>query len=265
MVHSSLSSLGYVEGGAERVCKALMETVTEKGVLMMSSFNHGDPFLKGGPGYYSPKETPTKNGIVPDTFWRMNGVYRSLNPTHPFAVWGNEARRYVENHHKVLTMGEDSPLHLLEKKEGKIVLISAPSANTFHHTVEMTNDVPCLGKRIEEYPVKLPDGRMVKCRTWGWRNGECPITDKGRYLKIMKQKGLIREGKIGNAHVLIFKMKDCRMVIEKFLKGKTKNFDGCQSCHIQPRIVSETVESDWDEKSRKVKSNTTAFIGYAKE
>ena len=66
-------------------------------------------------------------------------------------------------------MGENSPLHLLEKEGGKVILIDYPNANTFHYGVEMANNVPCLGKRTEEYPVKFPNGRMVRCRTW---NGE---------------------------------------------------------------------------------------------
>ncbi|HEX67879.1 MAG TPA: AAC(3) family N-acetyltransferase, partial [bacterium] len=261
MVHSSLSSFGYVKGGAKTVIKALMEVVTKKGVLMMPSFNHYNVFKEGGPGYYSPKETPTTNGKIPDTFWRMKGVYRSLNPSHPFAVWGRNAKSYVKNHHKVLTMGENSPLHLLEKEGGKVILIDCPNANTFHHVVEMTNNVPCLGKRTEEYPVKLPNGRMVRCRTWGWRNGSCPITDKGIYIEEMKRRGLIKEGKIGNAEVLVFKMKDCRKVIEEFLKGKIKGIPGCRSCNIRPRTVKATVESDWDDEKKRVKPDTTAFIG----
>ena len=88
MVHSSLKSFGFVKGGAQTVVGALMEVVTSEGTLMMPSFNHGAPFEEGSPGYYSPIETPTTNGIIPDTFWRIKGVYRSLNPTHPFAAWG---------------------------------------------------------------------------------------------------------------------------------------------------------------------------------
>lgn len=36
-VHSSLSSFGYVEGGAETVIEALMECVTTKGSIFMPS------------------------------------------------------------------------------------------------------------------------------------------------------------------------------------------------------------------------------------
>ncbi len=245
MVHSSLLSLGYVEGGATMVCKALMETISEKGILMMPTFNHGAPFQKGGPGYYSPRETPTINGIVPDTFWRMKGVYRSLNPTHPFAAWGEKAKGYVKNHHKVTTMGEGSPLHLLEKNNGKILLLGVDyHPNTFHHTVEMTNDVPCLGKRTREYPVKLPNGKLVKLRTWSWREKSCPINDSVEYAEVMIKNGLEKRIRLGTGEAILFKMSDCRKVIEGLLKKGIKGFPCCKGCKIQPKIYPETVKSD---------------------
>ena len=40
-VHSSLSSFGYVEGGAETVIEALMECVTEQGSIFMPSLCFG--------------------------------------------------------------------------------------------------------------------------------------------------------------------------------------------------------------------------------
>ncbi len=261
IVHSSLSSIGYVKGGARAVCEALMELIGNQGILMMPSFNQGVIFEKNPKAYFSPPETPTIDGAIPDTFWRMKGVYRSLNPTHSFAVWGKDAIEFVKDHHKVLTMGTNSPLHLLEKQGGKIVLIDTPSANTFHHVVEMTNNVPCLGKRTEEYPVKLPSGKFVKVRTWGWRNGTCEITDKAVYFDYMLKHNLLKKGKLGNASVYVLDMKVCRKVIENFLKGKIKRYPGCKKCKIRPRKTPHTVESDWDQIHQKVKPDTPAFTG----
>jgi len=259
ILHSSLASLGYVNGGPKAVCRAVMELVTDKGVVMMPSFNHGKAFEETG--YYSPLESRTTNGAVPDIFWRMKNVFRSLNPTHAAAVWGKNARSYVEGHHRVLAMGEGSPLHLLEKNGGKVVIIDVPSANTFHHIVEMTNNVPCLGKRTEEIPVKLPSGKLVKCRTWGWRNGQCPISDAGVYRDIMRKKGMLKEGRIGTADVLVFRMSDCREVIERLLKGEVKGFAGCKTCKIKPGVRPNTVKSDWDNDKKAVKPDSTAFTG----
>ena len=45
MVHSSLSSLGYVCGGAQTVIRALLETVTREGTIVMAteSWKNFDP------------------------------------------------------------------------------------------------------------------------------------------------------------------------------------------------------------------------------
>ena len=261
IVHSSLSSIGFVRGGAKTVCEALMELVGKNGVLMMPSFNHGKIFGENKDAFFSPVETPSINGVIADAFWRMKNVFRSLDPTHSFAVWGKNAKEYVRNHHKVLTMGKGSPLELLERNNGKIVLIDALDSNTFHHVVETTNNVACLGKRQQEYPVKLPSGEIVKIRSWTWRNGTCEITDKSAYMKFMLKHNLLKKGKIGNADVFVIDMKVCRKIIEKFLKGKIKGYPGCKTCAIRPKTDIWTVESDWDEKNSRVKKNSSAFTG----
>ena len=38
-VHSSLSSIGFVEGGALTVINALMEVISEEGAMVMSAYN----------------------------------------------------------------------------------------------------------------------------------------------------------------------------------------------------------------------------------
>jgi aminoglycoside 3-N-acetyltransferase len=245
MVHSSLKSFGNVEGGATTVIAALMQALTPTGTLLMPSFNHGAPFQPGGVGYYHPLETPTSNGAIPDTFWRLPGVYRSLNPTHPFAAWGKQARRYTEFHHRTLTMGLGSPLGVLYADDGFCLLIGVGYlANTFHHTVETLLGVPCLGQRTEAYPVRLPDGRQVMGRTWGWRERLCPLTDATRYQDDMQ--GLHREVLVGQSLFTFFRLRDCFEVVARLLAEGKAGFPPCSRCPIRPRLVPETVVSDWD-------------------
>lgn len=247
MVHSSLSSFGWVEGGAMTVIQALMDAVGLEGTILMPSFNHGAPFQEGGAGYYDPLQTPTTNGAIPDTFWRLPGVHRSLNPTHPYAAWGRHAKRYIEMHHETLTMGEDSPLGLLAREGGyQLNLGTTHSASTAKHVAETMKRVPCLGFRTEQYPVKLPDGKVTMHRTWSWRSKACPLTDSGEFIECeMERRKLQRRDKIGDATVTFFKLWDFIEVVWDLLEHGYGGYPPCSKCTIRPRRTSATVESDW--------------------
>jgi len=249
IVHSSLSSFGRVEGGPHTVIEALMEVLTPDGTLMMPSFNHGAAFREGGPGYYNPMETPTTNGAIPDAFWRRSDVYRSLDPTHPFAAWGKKAHEYIQHHHRTLTMGPDSPLGLLFKDDGSCLLVGVGyNANTFHHVVEMSLLAPCLGQRTEAYDVVLPDGRRVEGRTWGWRESKCPHNDTAPYAGEMEASGLHRKVQVANSWLTFFRLGDCYQVISENLLTGRDGFPPCSECPIRPRLVPCTVPSDWDKE-----------------
>ncbi len=260
MVHSSLKSFGHVEGGASTVVAALMEVLSPDGTLLLPSFNHGAPFHAGGPGLFDPTQTPTANGAIPDYFWRMLGVFRSLNPTHAFAAWGKHAQRYTALHHRTLTMGSKSPLGLLYADDGYGLLLGVGyHANTFHHMVEMTTGAPCLGRRTEAYPMLLPDGRRVEGRTWGWRAQACPITDHAIYAAEMETRGLQTEVLIGSSRVILFRLRDCFELIAKMLREGQNGFSPCRECPIRPRHVPQTTPSDWDSRQQRLKPDSPAW------
>ena len=262
MVHSSLSSFGHVGGGAPTVIAALMQVLTPEGTLLMPSFNHGKAFAAGGEGCFDPLTTPTTNGAIPHAFWRMPGVWRSLHPTHAFAAWGKNARRYIEFHHRTLTCGPDSPLGLLGREGGRGLLLGVDyRSNTFHHVVEMTTGAPCLGRRTSTLPVKLPDGRMVEGRTWSWREKGCPITDATRYAGMMERRGLQRHTTIGAARVICFRLKDCFDVIAELLAEGIDGLPPCARCPIRPREAERTAVSDWDDARQCLKPDSPAW-GY---
>lgn len=260
VVHSSLSKFGQVEDGAPTVIAALMSILTERGTLLMPTFNHGEPFEDDGAGYFDPTQTRTINGIIPDTFWRMPNVWRSLDPTHPVAAWGRNAEAYVREHHHTLTMGPQSPLGRLHADGGYALLLGVDyRANTFHHVVETILNSPCLGKRTEAYPVQLPDGRRVMGRTWGWRNARCPITDPGRYAEAMQARGAHRQMQIGQATATFFKLSDCFAVVADLLQHGLDEAPPCHHCPVRPRQVAATVPSDWDEARQEPREGSVAW------
>jgi len=185
---------------------------------------------------------------IPDAFWRMPNVRRSLDPTHPIAAWGLNAERFVKHHHRTLTMGPQSPLGLLYAAGGYGLLLGIDyTYNTFHHVVETTLDAPCLGKRTEAYPVLLPNGQRILGRTWGWREHPCPFTDENRYGALLAEHGLQRQVLIGACLVTLFKLQDCFQVLAELLQQGWGDLRPCQRCPIRPRTVEQTVSSDWDD------------------
>ena len=136
MVHSSLSKLGNVEGGADTVIDALIEVVGSNGTILMPAFNQGRAYWAGD--IFNPSSTPTVNGTIPECFRKRGGVLRSLNPTHSFAAWGKNAARYTADHLESGCMGVDSPLHRLMQDGGYCLMLGTDFAhNTFHHAVEI--------------------------------------------------------------------------------------------------------------------------------
>ena len=260
MVHSSLSSFGRVPGAAEAVIAALQDVVTPDGTIMMPSFNHGRVYKQDPPSCYDPLTTPTTNGRVPDTFWRQEGVFRSWHPTHAFAAWGRCARRYTQAHHRALTCGPGSPVGLLGADGGYGLLLGVRwNANTYHHVVEMSTAAPCLGRRTIELPMKLPDGRTVRARTWGWRRAGCPITDRARYGEMMESRGLTRQSTIGRCRAKLFRLKDCYDLLAELFGNGWMEAPPCSRCPIRPGVAAETVPSDWDEQRHCLKSDSPAL------
>ena len=241
IVHSSLKSFGYVEGGADTVIDVLMELVTEEGTLLFPSFNHGAPYSAGD--IYDVTCTPTTNGKIPDTFWRRPGVSRSINPTHAFAAWGKNQERYTKDHQKTSAMGPDSPLGRLMEDGGYCLLLGTGyRSNTFHHQVECCEGVPCLRLRGEKYPVRLADGTEMMAHTWSWRNGRCPINDAAGYAPLMAQ--VDRSARIGDATVNLYKLSEGYEVIARCLKEGWNGNPPCSECSIRPRVNQWTVEEE---------------------
>ncbi len=258
VVHSAYGSLGGVEGGPQEVVSLLIGHVAEKGLLMMPSFNFPYYMGKSNDEYFDVRNTPSAVGIIAEEFRKNPEVVRSLNPSHSVAVYGKNNFHWVKDHHKTVTFSEDSPLGKLEKADGYALLIHCPGSVSFMHVVEMTNQVHCLGQRTEEYNTKLPNGKVVPTRTWGWRDGHCIGYREAEIFDYMRKRGLITEVMVRHSLWQCFKLSDYRKAYEKVVMHSKC---GCIQCKNAPRQVKQTTISDWDNANNAVRSNTTAFTG----
>ncbi len=140
MIHSSLSSLGYVEGGALCVIKAFKKIVGNKGNILMPSFpatGYNFDYMSDSP-IFNVRETPSQMGVITETFRNMKGVMRSLHPMDPVCVFGPLANWYTSEHFgQLVPHNEKSPFKKLVSRKGKIVLLGVKLESvTNFHTIE---------------------------------------------------------------------------------------------------------------------------------
>lgn len=233
-VHSSLSALGYVEGGAEAVVAALLATIGPEGTLMVPTFNHmARAAFDDDREIFDPRTTRSISGAITEVVRRRPDAFRSLHPTHPYAAIGPQARWLTAEHLELKTFDDRSPLGKLSAVGGKIVLLGVGmNCNTAAHIAETKANAPCLGYRRNRRLVRLEDGRVVAA--WGvvWRGeGSCRIEWQAIEGE-MRRRGLIRDTRIGQAHVMLMRGRDMLDTTYELA------LDFCPSCPVRPQDVT---------------------------
>lgn len=217
-VHSSLKSLGYVDGGAAAVIGALQDAVGPEGTLLVPTY-----YLPAGTvkatceleGYvFDLNSHGTNMGRLPETFLAQAATHRSLHPTHSVSAWGRHAQYLTEAHHRAPSIfGDGSPWQRFVGIEGAKVLGLGVSMGpvTFYHVVEdalgdafpvpvweeRTYSIPCVDREGGRWEVPVrPFAAEVSARRIDYTARE----DVREYFRIeFERAGLRTTGKVGDA------------------------------------------------------------------
>jgi aminoglycoside 3-N-acetyltransferase len=173
IVHSSLSSLGRVHGGAATVTESLRRAVGPEGTLIVPAFTPqvADPVpdCRGVPDAASrarreavrtfTPELASPMGAVAEAVRTLPGAVRSAHPQASVAAVGARAREIVADQPLNFAVGRASPFARLAALGGSILLVGVGhNRNSFLHHAESLTAEPRLKQR--RFPM-LVDGERV--------------------------------------------------------------------------------------------------------
>src|SRR5712691_8019206 len=159
LVHSSLSALGNIQGGARTLVEALLAWVSGH-ALSMPTFTYCYPDRTGKAPVFEVATTPSVVGVVTDYFWRQPNVVRSLHPTHSLACVGPGSLELCKGHELTDTpCGSGTPFQRLVERDCGVLMFGATmDTYTLFHTAEDEAQVPYLYEP-QPYVLKTKDQR----------------------------------------------------------------------------------------------------------
>ena len=201
LIHSSVKSLGEVEGRGEGFLLALLDYF-KPGLVAFPTLSWD--LVHAKQPVFSVRDTPSTTGVLPELFRKLPGVRRSLHPTHSIAAAGPDAEAFLAGHETF-----DSPAHRnspwgkLYDRNAKILFVGASIvSNTFLHGVEEWLPVPgMLTETAENLIVFDYEGNRIEVPSRRHTGGH------SNYYGLMEEPfrscGALSEGKLCDAHVIV--------------------------------------------------------------
>jgi aminoglycoside N3'-acetyltransferase len=210
-VHSSLSSFGWVEGGATTVIEALMNVVGKEGALVMSAYPVSPPVplteeekARGITWKVRiltfDSDEKTGLGIVVDTFRKHPDVVCGTEFFRGCA-WGRDAHLHCQNYH-----------HLLKIDGWTLLLgVGIDRCSSMH----IAEDVPIPEEIARRFDIPTDILRDYPPDRWGIGYGSTPDDPWAKVWAEAQRRGLIRSRTIGQAECKLFKAKAMVSIYEE--------------------------------------------------
>lgn len=200
LVHSSMKSIGEVEGGADTVLDAFIEYM-KPGLLIFPT--HTWAQINDKYNVFNPLTEPSCVGLLSNLFFKRPGVVRSWHPTHSVAALGKDAESYIEGEEQW-----DTPCPRygcwgkLYDRTAKILFLGCSlRSNTFLHGVEEWNRIPLrLADKYQYLKIIAPNGQEIDRPLYRHHNPFCDVSEN--YCKMeapLINAGVAKKGLVGDA------------------------------------------------------------------
>ncbi|PNP78807.1 hypothetical protein FNYG_07949 [Fusarium nygamai] len=235
LVHCSLKSIGWINGGAEALAQALLDILTPEGTLVVPTHtsSNSDPSNWVNPPVpkewwqtiretrpaFNPQTTRSEHmGVLAETVRTWPGAVRSTHPHTSFAAIGAKAEFITHGHELNSMLGFMSPLARLEELNAKVLLIGVGFDRcTCFHLAEYRVNSP---KADISFAVSLKGARE-------WVTVSDVSVNEEDFLDLGKdfvEQNNVKKGQIGAANCHLFSLPRAVEFAERwFLSHRSSN------------------------------------------
>jgi len=220
VVHSSLSAVGWVLGGAPAVVRALLDAIGEDGNLAMPAATPhcADPATWREPRIpeawidevrenlplFDVRTTPTEMGVIPEVFRNWPGTLRSEHPLESVCARGHRAEEITRDHPIAFSEGPGSPFAKLYGLDSRVLLLGVG----FNRCTALHFAESLVGKR-RVMTVRFPRLQGVRRE---WVDVPNVADDNDTHFPVIGAQYLADkralEGSVGEAKATYFRMRD---------------------------------------------------------
>ena len=200
LVHSSLRSVGAVEGGGEAILDVLKEFFTQNnGLLCVPTHTWAWDTM-------DLRKAESCIGTMPRLAAARDDGIRSMNPTHSMMVFGDGAQDFVACELSASSpIAPDSCYGKLFEEDGYVLLLGVGhESNTYLHCVEEMLGVPgrMTQEKVARYIIDRNGNKHTRYIHWFDDSKiEDPSLYFGKYEPAFRYHGAICDGKLGDASV----------------------------------------------------------------
>lgn len=221
LVHTSLSQMGWVNGGAMAFIEALIRVVDkEEGTIVMpaqtmdwsepSKWNYPavskdwwETIRETMPAFEKDKTPCLAMGAIAELFRTYPEVKRSDHPAVSFTAWGKHAKEILSGHMLDFGLGETSPLRKLYDLDAKVLSVGTDyDTSTALHLGEYRADNPAL---MTEGTALIENGKRV------WKTYTDIELDEDQFLAIgsqMEKDKQVQTGIVGDAKSRLYSVRE---------------------------------------------------------
>ena len=204
-VHSSLRSLGHVDGGAVTVINSFLDVLGDAGTLVMPIFH--DYFWGAAEQVWDRDLTPSKMGAISECLRTWTTSCRSAHAPHPVVAVGGHAQQLAACRNRS-DFAFDSPFQRLVELDAHIILLGVDwGVCTMLHLLEERVEVEY--RQWVELSGTVIDGGVSRRESFPFlRRVPGVANDFGPAGAHLEREGVVAEVMIGAARIRAVRARD---------------------------------------------------------